>query len=106
MYNLAPIEERIVKAGVSIALCLLATYSGITAIGLNDTFAEDKSTSITCTGVGPCEKTECINGDCQTTATNSSNITSEHGSGRDDGSGKDQDTRRSIIEDRLSMRER
>jgi hypothetical protein len=90
-----------VKAGVSITLCLLATYLGIVAISNSDTFAEDKSTSITCTSVGSCEKTECINGDCQTTATNSSNINYS-----DDGSGKAKDTRRSIIEDRLSMRDR
>lgn len=101
MYNGVPNRERIAKSGVLVTLCLLATYLGITAIGLDDTLAVDKSTSITCTGVGPCEKTECVNGDCETTATNSSNITSIHGQEADV---KDKDTRRSIIEDRLSQR--
>ena len=98
MYNAVLNTEKIAKGGISIALCLLAIYLGIASIGLNDSFAEDKSTSITCTGSGPCEKTECINGDCETTATNSSNITSTHGPVDGD---KDKDTRRSIIEDRL-----
>ena len=95
-------------------LCLLAAFVGITTIGHNVTFAEDRSTSITCTGVGPCEKTDCINGDCQTTTTNSSNISTIHeprsntGSnhGSNDGSGsseKNKDPRNSIIEDRLKM---
>jgi hypothetical protein len=104
MYYGVPNRERTAKGGILITLCLLATYLGITAIGLNDTFAEDKSTSITCTGSGPCEKTECTNGDCETIATNSSNITSTtHGS--DGGGDKEKDTRRSIIEDRLSQRD-
>lgn len=101
MYNAALNTEKITKGGISIALCLLATYLGITSIGFNDSLAEDKSTSITCTGSGPCEKTECTNGDCETTATNSSNITSIHGQGDGD---KEKDTRRSLIEDRLSHR--
>ena len=58
--------------------------------------------SITCTGVGPCEKTECANGDCETTVTNSSNISSTNGS---DDKDSERDTRRSNIEDRLSQRE-
>ncbi|MGH9912492.1 MAG: hypothetical protein ACRD4W_08625, partial [Nitrososphaeraceae archaeon] len=80
MYNVLLNAERLAKVGISITLCLLATYLAATEVGLKDTLAEDKSTSITCTGSGPCEKTECINGDCETTATNSSNITSVHGS--------------------------
>lgn len=89
-------------SGVRIALCLLAIYVGTTVIGHDVTLAQDKSTSITCTGVGPCEKTECVNGDCETTATNSSNISSTNGS---DDKDSERDTRRSNIEDRLSQRE-
>lgn len=89
-------------SGVRIALCLLAIYVGTTVIGHDVTLAQDKSTSITCTGVGPCEKTECANGDCETTVTNSSNISSTNGS---DDKDSERDTRRSNIEDRLSQRE-
>ena len=89
-------------SGVRIALCLLAIYVGTTVIGHGVTLAQDKSTSITCTGVGPCEKTECANGDCETTVTNSSNISSTNGS---DDKDSERDTRRSNIEDRLSQRE-
>ena len=89
-------------SGVRIALCLLAIYVGTTVIGHDVTLAQDKSTSITCTGAGPCEKTECANGDCETTVTNSSNISSTNGS---DDKDSERDTRRSNIEDRLSQRE-
>ena len=89
-------------SGVRIALCLLAIYVGTTVIGHDVTLAQDKSTSITCTGVGPCEKTECANGDCETTVTNSSNISSTNGS---DDKDSERDTGRSNIEDRLSQRE-
>jgi hypothetical protein len=40
----------------------------------NTVQAEDKSTSISCDGVGMCEKTECVDGVCDTSPTNSSNI--------------------------------
>jgi hypothetical protein len=36
--------------------------------------SEDKSTSISCDGIGMCEKTECVNGVCDTSPTNSSSI--------------------------------
>jgi hypothetical protein len=101
MFHRVPSRERIAKRRLLATFCLLATYLAVTAIGLDDILAEDKSTSITCTGEGPCEKTECTNGDCKTTATNSSNITSVHGP---EDVNKDKDTRKSIIEDRLSQR--
>ena len=97
-----PNRARMATSGVRIALCLLAIYVGTTVIGHDVTLAQDKSTSITCTGVGPCEKTECANGDCETTVTNSSNISSTNGS---DDKDSERDTRRSNIEDRLSQRE-
>ena len=71
-----------------------------TLTGFIDIFAQDKSTSITCTGVGPCEKTECVNGDCETTATNSSNISTTQGP--DD---KNSDMRESILAERLRLRD-
>ena len=40
----------------------------------NAVYAEDKSTSISCDGVGMCEKTECVDGSCNTSPTNSSSI--------------------------------
>jgi hypothetical protein len=40
----------------------------------NAGYAEDKSTSISCDGVGMCEKTECVDGSCNTSPTNSSSI--------------------------------
>jgi hypothetical protein len=40
----------------------------------NAVYAEDKSTSISCDGVDMCEKTECVDGSCNTSPTNSSSI--------------------------------
>ena len=90
-------------SGVAVVLCTLAISMGITITGQDEILAQDKSTSITCTDAGPCEKTECVNGNCETIATNSSNISSTSGS--DD---KDSDTQESIadsLKERMSMRE-
>lgn len=66
---------------VATALCMLVIYAGIEITNQQyEIFAQDRSTSITCSGSGPCEKTECINGDCQTVSTNSSTISSTTGS--------------------------
>lgn len=103
MYKLEPKRTTTTTSDVVIVLCILAIYVGITTIGQEEILAEDKSTSITCTGAGPCEKTECINGNCETIASNSSNISSTNGS--DD---KDSETQESIAEslkDRMKMRE-
>ena len=89
-------------SGVAIVLCILAISMGITALSQDEILAQDKSSSITCTGAGPCEKTECVNEDCETTTTNSSNISSTNVSDE-----KDSDDRRSVAEslkERLSMR--
>ncbi len=102
MYKLEP-KRTTTTNDVAIVLCILAIYVGITTMGQEEILAEDKSTSITCTGAGPCEKTECINGNCETIASNSSNISSTNGS--DD---KDSETQESIadsLKERLSMRE-
>jgi hypothetical protein len=90
-------------SGVAVVLCTLAISMGITITGQDEILAQDKSTSITCTDAGPCEKTECVNGNCETIATNSSNISSTNGS-----EDKDSDTQESIadsLKERLSMRE-
>ena len=99
----------IAKDWTSFTLCLLLTASfAMTAIGLGDVLAEDKSTSITCSGPGPCEKTECVNGDCETTITNSSNITSIDRSTNllTDYVDNEEDIRKSLIEERLSRLDR
>ena len=103
MYKLEPKRRTTTTNDVAIVLCILAMYVGITTMGQDEILAQDKSTSITCTGEGPCEKTECINGNCETIATNSSNISSTNGSGH-----KDSETQESIadlLKDRMRMRE-
>lgn len=103
MYKLEPKRRTTTTNDVAIVLCILAMYVGITTMGQDEILAQDKSTSITCTGEGPCEKTECINSNCETIATNSSNISSTNGSGD-----KDSETQESIadsLKDRMRMRE-
>ena len=103
MYKTVKKRTTMATSGVAVVLCTLAISMGITIMGQDVILAEDKSTLITCTGAGPCEKTECVNGNCETIATNSSNISSTSGS--DD---KDSDTQESIadsLKQRLSMRE-
>ena len=103
MYKLGPKRTTTTTSDVAIVLCILTIYVGITTMGQEEILAEDKSTSITCTGAGPCEKTECINGNCETIASTSSNISSTNGS--DD---KDSETEESIadsLKDRMRMRE-
>jgi hypothetical protein len=79
MYNLEPRRKSAAIRSVAPFLCILVMYIGITTAGQNEVIAQDKSTTITCTSDRPCEKTECINGECETTATNSSNISSTTG---------------------------
>jgi hypothetical protein len=69
--------------------------------------AKQKSSSITCDGPGPCKKTECVNGVCETTTTNSSDISSSFGS-HDNEKTSDSDTDKTItdlIRDRPNMHE-
>jgi len=93
-----------------VVLCALAAYVGITVMNHGEIIAQDTSTSITCNGLEPCEKTECVDGNCETTATNSSNISSRTGGGGVGGSESDEsgsDTHKSIadlIKERLRMR--
>lgn len=103
MYDSEPRTIATAPRCIVIVLSVIAIAVGITITGQTDTHAQDKSTSITCTGAGPCEKTECINGDCETVATNSSNISSTSAS-----DGKDSDNKESIVDslrERLSLRE-
>ena len=88
---------------LAIASYILAAYIGITIMGQDEIFAQDKSTTITCTDAGPCEKTECVNDNCESTATNSSNISSTIGS--DEKDSDEQKPTGDPREDRLSMRD-
>jgi hypothetical protein len=103
MYKLEPKRRTTTTNDVAIVLCILAMYVGITTMGQDEILAQDKSTSITCTGEGPCEKTECINGNCETIATNSSNISSINGS--DDNDSETQESIADSLKDRMRMRE-
>jgi hypothetical protein len=103
MYKLEPKRTTTTTNNVAIVLCILAMYVGITTMGQDEILAQDKSTSITCTGEGPCEKTECINGNCETIATNSSNISSTNGSGDNDS--ETQESIADSLKDRMRMRE-
>lgn len=103
MYKLEPKRTTTTTNHVAIVLCILAMYVGITTMGQDEIIAQDKSTSITCTGEGPCEKTECINGNCETIATNSSNISSANGS--DDNNSETQESIADSLKDRMRMRE-
>ena len=79
---------------------------------LNTVQAEDKSTSISCDGVGMCEKTECIDGICDTNPTNSSKIVDSRSSPlsrADDGDSQSADNTTSPsltpLDQRMSLRE-
>jgi hypothetical protein len=67
-------------SGKKVALvfaCIFTAQVGIMMMPLtnsNEVRAEDKSTSISCDGIGTCEKTECVDGVCNTSPTNSSSI--------------------------------
>jgi hypothetical protein len=101
MYDSEPRRIATASRCLVIVLGVIGIAVGIT--GQADIYAQDKSTSITCTGAGPCEKTECINGDCETISTNSSNISSTNASDE-----KDPDNQESIadsLRERLSLRE-
>ena len=103
MYKLEPKRTTTTTNDLAIVLCILTIYVGITTMGQDEILAQDKSTSITCTGAGPCEKTECINGNCETIATNSSNISSTNGS--DDKDSEAQESIADSLKDRMRMRE-
>jgi hypothetical protein len=103
MYNFKPRRKTVATSYLIIASCILSLYFGVTPMGQNEIIAQDKSTTITCNDSGPCEKIECVNGDCESTATNSSNISSTIGSS-DEKESESQKRTADPREERLSMR--
>ena len=92
-----------------ILVSVLAANVLIATIGQDDIAAQDKSTSITCSTGEACEKTECINDVCETTTTNTTNISiSDAQTDNEPDRQSDTDTRESIadsVEDRLKVRD-
>jgi hypothetical protein len=114
MYNVASRKRMSATSSISIVLYIFAIWTAASVLSLSDVLAQDKSTSVTCTGLGPCEKTECVDGECETVTTNSSNISTPiesdvKGLDKDESvTDKDSDTHKSIadlLRDRLSMQE-
>ena len=94
--------------------CVLSVQVGIMMMPLtnpNVVRAEDKSTSISCDGIGMCEKTECVDGVCDTSQTNSSSIIDSPSSplsrAKEDSQSADNATSTSStpIDQRMSLRE-
>jgi hypothetical protein len=80
---------------------------GTTVIVQKDALAQDKSTSITCNDSLPCERTLCIDGDCETAPSNSSQISPIQESNDDEGDDESDDKMNSIrdtIAERTSLR--
>jgi hypothetical protein len=65
---------RIMALFFACALTVQVEFMMMPLTNSNEVRAEDKSTSISCDGIGTCEKTECVNGVCDTSQTNSSSI--------------------------------
>jgi hypothetical protein len=115
MYNVVSIRTMSTTSSISIVLYIFAIWTvAASVLSQGDILAQDKSTSVTCTGVGACEKTECVDGECETVITNSSNISSPtesdiKGSDKDKlVTDEDSDTHKSVadlLRDRLSMQE-
>jgi hypothetical protein len=92
--------------------CVLTVQIGIMMMYLtnpNVVRAEDKSTSISCDGIGMCKKTECVDGVCDTSQTNSSSIIDSPSSpgAKEDSQSADNATSTSStpIDQRMSLRE-
>jgi hypothetical protein len=106
-------RDRIVSKKISILFaCVLTLYVGATTLTVPNTAnAEDKSTTISCDGVGDCEKTECVNSVCNTSPTNSSSIEDSQkapsGAAEKDSGGKDnpRDIASDAAKHRLDIRE-
>lgn len=65
------------KTMVVVFGCVITVLVGINIMQLTNpdpVRAEDKSTNISCDSIGMCEKTECVDGVCDTSPTNSSSI--------------------------------
>jgi hypothetical protein len=98
-------RRNIPTADIVISLCILTLFVGSMMTNFNVVDAKNKRTTLKCDGPESCNKTECINGDCEITITNSSDISSSFGT---------QDTEKisyahietlitKLIEDRMSM---
>lgn len=98
-----------VNRGIAICFCLLALYMSTTLVAQKDALAQDKSSSIICNDSLPCEKTVCIDGDCETTVSNSSQISTIQESNAtdddDDGSDETKNSIRDTIGERMSLRD-
>jgi len=81
---------------------------GTTVIVQKDALAQDKSTSTTCNDSLPCEKTLCIDGDCETAPSNSSQISpiqESNATDNDDDEGDDEsDDKMNSIRDKNAER--
>ncbi len=109
MSNKLSSRTKVVNRGIAICLCLLALYTSTTLVAQKDALAQDKSTSITCNDNLPCEKTVCIDGDCETTVSNSSQISPiqefNATDSDDDGSDDTENSIRDTIAERMSLRD-
>jgi hypothetical protein len=113
MVTLFPGNDRSVSNKItSLFACVLTLYVGVMMVTIPSAAdAEDKSTSISCDGVGTCEKTECVDGVCDTGPTNSSSIVDNPSplSGADDkdsaGADNTTGTTSSPLDQRLDIRE-
>ena len=82
-----------------------------TMVVQKDALAQDKSTAITCNDSLPCEKTVCIDGDCEITVSNSSQISPTQESNatdsddNEDGSDVTKNSIRDTIAERMSLRD-
>jgi hypothetical protein len=93
---------------IVISLCTLTLFVGpMMMIIQNVVNAKDTSTMVTCDGPESCIKTECINGDCETTTTNSSDTSSSfvsHDNEKTPGSHIEKSVT-DLIKDRLNIHE-
>lgn len=113
MVTLFPGKDRGVSNRIaSLFACVLTLYVGVMMVTIPSAAdAEDKSTSISCDGVGMCEKTECVDGVCDTGPTNSSSIADNPSplSGADDTDSASADnatgTASTPLDQRLDIRE-
>jgi hypothetical protein len=99
-----------------VPICILTVQVGMMMMmpltSLREVKAEDKSTSISCDGVGTCEKTECVDGVCETNPTNSSSILDSPSSPLSEATDEDSQSANnttsqplSPLDQRLSLRE-
>jgi hypothetical protein len=69
-------RRNIPTADMVISLCILTLFVGSMMTNLIVVDAKNNRTTPKCDGPESCKKTECINGDCEITITNSSDVSS------------------------------